>query len=46
MITIDKQLRRYFVAVTVVAVLVIFLLSNIGMFIIFKNYVQESNLER
>jgi len=46
MITIDKQLRRYFVAVTVVAVLVIFLFSNIGMFIIFKNYVQESNLKR
>ena len=46
MITIDKQLRRYFVAVTVVAVLVIFLLSNIGMFIIFKNYVQESNLKK
>ncbi|NMA68079.1 MAG: hypothetical protein GX958_01490 [Desulfitobacterium sp.] len=46
MITIDKQLRRYFIAITVVAILVIFLLSNFGMFVFFKNYVQETNLKK
>lgn len=46
MITIDKQLRRYFIAVTVVAILVIFLLSNLGMFIFFQNYVQEANFKK
>lgn len=44
MISIDKQLRRYFVIVTIIAVLVIFVLSNLGMTIFFNNYVKEQDL--
>ena len=45
MIPINKQLRKYFVAVAVAAVLVIFVLSNLGVFIFFNNYVKESTLK-
>lgn len=44
MIAIDRQLRRYFILVTVISVLVIFLLANAGMNFFFTRYVRESNL--
>lgn len=43
MITIDKQLRRYFIVVTFLAVLIIFVLSNLGMRVFFNSYVQEKD---
>jgi hypothetical protein len=45
MISIYRQLRRYFVTATVLSVLVIFVLSNIGMTVFFNNYVQKANLK-
>ncbi len=45
MISIDKQLRRYFVIVTILAVLVIFILSNLGMAVFFNSYVQQTDLK-
>jgi hypothetical protein len=45
MISIYQQLRRYFIVVTVISVLVIFILSNLGMTVFFKNYIEESNLK-
>jgi two-component system sensor histidine kinase BaeS len=45
MISISKQLRKYFIVVTVLAVLVIFLLSNFGMTVFFRNYVKSAELK-
>ncbi|UWG97152.1 ATP-binding protein [Dehalobacter sp. DCM] len=45
MITIDRQLRRYFILVTVVSVLVIFTLSNIGILYFFHHYVEQVSLK-
>ncbi len=45
MIAINKQLRRYFVLVTIISVLLIFILSNLGMTIFFNNYVYQSDLK-
>jgi two-component system sensor histidine kinase BaeS len=45
MISIDKQLRRYFVIVTILAVLVIFVLSNLGMTVFFNSYVRQTDLK-
>lgn len=45
MISIDRQLRKYFMIVTAIAVLVIFVLSNVGMTIFFNSYVREQDLK-
>lgn len=45
MISIHRQLRRSFLLVTIIAVLVIFVLSNLGMTIFFNNYVKGENLK-
>lgn len=45
MISIYRQLRRYFLTATVLSVLVIFILSNIGMTVFFNSYVQKTNLK-
>lgn len=45
MISISRQLRRYFIIVTAIAVLIIFILSNIGMTIFFNSYVKEKDLK-
>ncbi|HHV64880.1 MAG TPA: hypothetical protein GXX46_07400 [Peptococcaceae bacterium] len=45
MISISQQLRKYFIIITILAVLVIFLLSNFGMTIFFGNYVKNAQLK-
>jgi len=45
MIAIEKQLRRYFIMVTFIAVLVIFVLSNLGMTVFFNSYVHQAELK-
>ncbi|NLP44982.1 MAG: hypothetical protein GX351_10205 [Peptococcaceae bacterium] len=45
MISINKQLRKYFIVVAIAAVLVIFVLSNLGISIFFNNYVKETGLK-
>lgn len=45
MIAIEKQLRRYFVLVTIISVLVIFILSNLGMTYFFNSYVRQAEIK-
>lgn len=44
MISIQKQLRRYFIAAAAVSILVIFVIANIGMNYFFKEYLKESQI--
>lgn len=45
MIGIDRQLRKYFIVVIVIAVLIIFVVSNLGMAYFFHNYVQQTQIK-
>ncbi len=44
MININKQLRRYFILITLLAVLFITIVSNIGINYFFRSYVEQSKL--
>lgn len=44
MISINRQLRKYFIFVTALAVLLVFILSNLGMTVFFNGYVKQANL--